>query len=220
MIVATYVVCNEERLIGESIRSVAAYVDRFVILDVVFRANPLRATHSTDRTRAVAEAAAGATPLTYVEASHKMTEVAARNRTLTMLGLRDWALIVDGDETMVGDHASVLELMAWVRSGVISEALGLSVYTGAVLFSGQAPQMSAAEYQCLPVVSTLGIQPRLFPRRDHVYRLAEGDRTPALYRDGEWVGSGQLVGECFLVNHRTRQTYDAYQNDYAWESAR
>src|SRR5213075_2987439 len=98
-IVACYVVANEADHLADSMRSVKAYVDRFVIVDSLFRTNPLPGTHSTDSTKEVAQRAAGVVPLLYIESQERLSEPEARNLYLTVT--RDaWILVMDGDEQM------------------------------------------------------------------------------------------------------------------------
>jgi glycosyltransferase involved in cell wall biosynthesis len=216
MIVAGIVAYNEERLIVEAIRSVKEYADKIVVVDVGFTENAAAEAHSTDRTRGAAEYAANPVPLVYAEETEKLSEVDARNGVLTLCTQKDWLLVIDADEVLIGDHDSVSELMTWVRSGRwTTEALGLAVYTRNIRHEGQAPEIGEEAYQVNPIVSSLGIQPRLFPVRDHRYRSDAG--APGLYHQGEWVGTGSLVTEGFLINNRVGQSFEAYQGDYAWQ---
>ena len=218
MIVALYCVFNEEALIAESIRSVKSYVDRFVIVDAVFTSNPADATHSTDRTRQVAEAAADPLPVLYAESDRKLALDVARNRAFSLLDRDDWALIIDGDETLLGDRDELRRLFSDARRSAIDDPVGASVYTSALDFRGHAPAIDAVAYEQLPVHYTRGVQARLVPVDGMAWRLVPNGRSYGLYRDAELVTGKPADPRLTIVNHRTRQTFEAYQSDYVWET--
>lgn len=217
-VLACYVVWNEQELMAESMRSVKAYVDGYVVVDSAFTVNPVDVAHSTDDTRKVTEAAAHPLPLTYIESPVKMTLDAARNLALLACG-DDWAFIVDGDETMLGARSELLELFAAIRLGEQTEPVGVNVYTGALFTENRlhAPAIEPEAYRNLPVIYTRGVQPRLVPAGCEWRRVPNGP-SYGLYRNGELV-KVPADPRLSLINHRTRQSYAAYQHDYVWESA-
>jgi hypothetical protein len=215
-IVASYVVCNEEVLIAESVRSVKAYVDRFVFVDVVFTTNQLQAMHSTDRTRKRAQKAAYPVPVTYVESDRKMALDEARNLALSLCD--GWALILDGDETLLGAREDVEALLGAIRSGEVTEPIGVLVYTSALTFDGHAPSITETDYQTLPVIYTRGVQHRLLSSKGAEWRPVPSRGAFGLYSDGA-MPSSPPTDAFVIVNHRTRQSFAAYQHDYIWETA-
>lgn len=217
-LVASYVVFNEAELIAESIRSVKAYVDGFVFFDVAFRSNPVHATHSTDDTRAIASAAAHPLPFTYYQASEKMELDAARNLALRMSD-GDMVLIIDGDETLLGERAEMAELVDEIHRGYLRDPIGVTVFSSALRYDGHAPAIDAKGYGNLPVVYTRGIQPRIVPAKGSDWRLVPNGGSYGLYRGEDLVKVRPADPRLVLINHRTRQVFDAYQNDYAWQTA-
>ena len=226
-IVACYVVFNEEDHLAESIRSIKNYVDRFIVIDSVFKSNPIEATHSTDRTRAVAEAVCAAPPAKtclYIESLEKITEVEARNSYLEFLGSSDWAFVIDGDEILYGDHARILEAFKSIRNGSTRSNLAIPVYTVAIDANKMAPDITSEEFSLNPTLTTSGYMPRLFEARpDLRYTLEKGMVTPALTYAGPpaqyLLEAGRSIpGELFLINHHTRQSLVSYYNDYVWET--
>lgn len=218
-IVATYVVFNEAELIAESIRSVKAYVDRFVVVDSAFTSNPTEATHSTDDTRQIAEHAAHPLPILYLEADRKLRLDEARNLSLSFLESDDWALIIDGDETLLGERTEARELFGEIRRRQVNRPIGVNVYTSALVFNGHAPDIPESEYDTLPVIHTRGVQARLIPSPGMAWKRVPNGQTYGLYHDGGLVKHPEIDPRICLINHRTRQTYEAYQLDYAWETA-
>lgn len=222
-IVACYVVANEAEHIAESIRSVKAYVDRFVIVDSLFETNPLPGTHSTDDTRRVAHTAAAGKPLDYIVSDERLDEPTARNLYLAA-SRGDWILVMDGDEQLYGDHARVLELFEDVRAEKIWDGVLLAVYTVAVNFNGNAPEMDELSYEVNPLISTRGEQARLLDNaaeRGLTYRHTPlGIGHVAFDRHGLFAsGDAPYRDEAFIINHHTRQSYEGYQRDYVWERA-
>jgi glycosyltransferase involved in cell wall biosynthesis len=215
-VIACYVVWNEQELMAESMRSLKAYVDGYVVVDSAFTSNPVNVAHSTDATRKVTEAAAAPLPLTYIESQVKMRLDAARNLSLLAVD-KDWAFIVDGDETLLGARNELIELFSSIRLGDISQPVGVKVFTSALLVNSHAPDITFEEYDSLPVIYTRGVQPRLVPPGCEWRRVPNG-KTFGLYRNGELV-KAEADDRIALVNHRTRQSYAAYQHDYIWESA-
>lgn len=245
-VVACYVVCNEEDHLADSMRSIKAYVDRFVVVDSVFPSNPLTdpttgapATHSTDSTRAVAErvcAAYPAKPLTYIESDARLTQSYARNVYLEQLrppglsGPGDWAFVIDGDEIMYGQHAIALKTFAEIREGVLRHSLSIPVFTVAINSNKDAPAITPDEFDTAPLISTMGYMPRLFAAASNLRYLPPPPPlehgTPIL----TFISSGlqpqfhlqpanlHHKGGIFLINHHTRQSFESYQNDYIWET--
>lgn len=217
MIVATYVVFNEAELIAESIRSVKAYVDRFVFVDSAFRSHPSEATHSTDRTRQIAEAACHPLPVTYVESDRKMELDEARNLSHSLLEPGDWAFTIDGDETLLADRTEADEVVDEIRRGYLREPIRIGVYNAVLAFKGRAPAISEEQYGVLPVQYTHGVQPRLFPVAGSEWKLVPNGSSYGLYHNGS-LPRGRIDRRMTIVNHRTRQLYSIYQDDYVWES--
>lgn len=213
-IYAAYVVCNEAELIAESVRSVKAYVDGFVFVDSAFHANELDATHSTDDTRALAEAAAHPLSMTYVESDRKMELDEARNLSLSLIPKGSWALTIDGDETILGDRHEVQAMFDECRAGEL-DGVGISVFTAMLRFDGHAPAIGKKQYRQLPVVHTRGVQPRLAPVNGLSWRWT--GYSYGLY-SGDELLRRPVDPRMVMVNHRTRQTFEAYQSDYIWES--
>lgn len=220
-VVACYVAWNEAGQIAESLRSVKAYVDRYVVVDAVFDANPAAGTHSADGTRDICESICAPVPLTYIESDVRLTQDVARNRYLDELDEGDWPLIIDGDEVLYGDHDEALALFDEIRAGIDTHALLVPVYTTAVLFDGNAPDVTVAAYATNPTVHTWGWQPRLFQNWKALrYRVNQFGVPHGVYDEtGEFVGQGGLYEKrVFLINHHVRQSYTGYQNDYARET--
>ena len=215
-VVATYVIFEEEEQIAESVRTMKDLVDAFVFVDAAFTYNPVEVTHSTDDTRRVAEAAAHPVPFTYYESDHKMTQVQARNKTFSFLRPADWAFVIDGDETMLGRYLEAEALMAEARAGLLGESVGIEVFTAALRFNGNAPDISEEEYPRLPIIYTRGVQPRLL--RAHGVRWGQTPiKTVAPFREKRFVREEPVDPRIKLVNHRVRQAYGVYQNDFVWE---
>jgi hypothetical protein len=215
MIVACYVVANEEALIAESLRSVKAYVDRYVIVDSVFDTNPHEGTHSTDRTREVAERVCAPVPLTYIESDRKLDEPTARNRYLDELTEGDWCLMLDGDEVLYGHHPDVLALMASLeeRSSVF-----VPIYTVAVNANGYAPEIDRDTYATAPLISTIGFQPRLFRVGPSLeYRVDDLGISHRVFDGADGFVEDTPTTAMYIVNRHASQSYEGYQNDFAWE---
>lgn len=240
-IVACYAICNEASTIAESIRSIKAYVDQIVVIDAAFVSNPLDfppgAAHSTDGTRGIVEAIARMTPalpLTYLEASSKMTQLAARNAYLNLVEPPDWVFVIDGDEVLYGDHAQILATLNAIRAGQLLHSLAMPVYTVAVNVEKMAPDVTAREFARAPLISTMGLMPRLFAARATLRYTAprpNPSSTPALTFLADRA-AGRLEDtylfpannappdSMFLINHHTRQSLDGYLNDYHWATHR
>lgn len=229
-------------------RSVKAYVDRFVVIDSVFASNPLRtadgnwATHSTDNTKEVAHRVAAAwppKPLDYRESGARLIESYARNAYLELVEPPDWVLIIDGDEVLYGDHAQIDKIFTAIRIAAISsESISIPVYTTAVNVPKAAPDITEEEFSLNPVISTMGWMPRLVATAKNLrYEVpALGYGTPILAHS--WPGgtatsaagfvppkvvhlqptAAVAAGDMFLINNHIRQSLDSYKNDYAWET--
>jgi glycosyltransferase involved in cell wall biosynthesis len=195
------VVCNEAASLGESIRSLKAYVDRFVIIDAAFLHSPLplEATHSTDDTRAVATAACAAhpsKPLHYVESAARLPQFYARNAYLEFIQPPDWVFVVDGDEVFYGDHYEILATFAAIREGRINHSLALPVYTTAINVDKMADEVTPDEFTTAPIIATMGYMPRLFAAATNLrYTVPAGASTPALtfLNDGVTPGIGTFA---------------------------
>lgn len=214
VVAACYVAWNEAGEISDSIRSVKAYVDRFVVVDVAFTANPAPGpAQSTDGQRAVVEAACAGVPLTYIEPGRRLEQHVARDLYLAEVGRGAWLIALDGDEVLVGDHKEVLELFRHPPA----TAVALRVFSTALLTPGMAPDVTPEVYVTAPVIATAGWQPRLFQRVNGLrHRPAwEGvgwrdDTTPVL--------GGPRSAAAIIVNRHTAQDWAGYQADYAWET--
>lgn len=223
MIAGCYVAWNEAALIGESIRSIKAYVDRFVVVDCAFSSNPTPGdVASSDGMREVVEAAAAGKPLTYIVPPGRLEEQDARNRYLAELELDEWALLLDADEILVGDHATIRALL---DDGLhkIWPAGGLRIFTAAVMFNGNADAMPEAVYGSAPIITTSGWQPRIVQKRPGL-RYQRDELPGGRFTHGVlWLDSYRLVGhelgEPFLLNRHVSQSFAGYQADYAWETA-
>lgn len=226
MIAALLVAYNEEATIADAIRSVKAYVDRFVVIDSVFVGYPATGTHSSDRTREVALAAAAPRPITYVQSDRKLTETEARNLALAMLAPGEWGLVIDGDEILYGDLTAARALFASLDArGREKDAIHVRVYSTLVLHEGSAPDVDRAAYANVPVVATWGWQPRLVRMREGLeYRLNGNGITPGTFdADGGFAGDDDRSTwdadvTLLVVNRHVAQDFDGYQRDYVWES--
>ena len=225
MIVACYAVANEAQLIAESLRSVKAYVDRFVIVDSVFTTNPIDATHSTDLTRITCEVVCDPVPLTYIESDRKLRQEEARNRYLQELDDGDWAIVVDGDEVLYADHAEAVQTFGWLLHGehdII--ALDIPVLTAAVMFEGMAAEMPAPTYKLAPVIHTRGYAPRVFRKTPNTRYKAVVYPNGVLDNMGVWDGNRPLQNHAIrdtrltIINHHVRQDFAGYQADAVWET--
>lgn len=212
---AIYVAANEAANLAESMRSVKAYVDRFVVVDAIFHSNPDPCVHSSDGQRDVARAAAGDVPLTYYQSAEKLRETDARNVALAFLDPGDRGLIIDGDECLYGDHGSIVTLLS-----SDSPAIAIPVYTTAVLFDGYAPEMSAEEYDTNPLISTSAYMVRIFRMETGLhYVLPSGHITPMLADiEGEVILPTLESDAAFILNRHATQPFDVYQNDFVWET--
>lgn len=219
-IVATYCVYNEADLIAESIRSVKAYVDRFVFIDAAFTTNPVEATHSTDDTRRIAEEVAAPLPVTYVESDTKLDLARARNMSFGLLDEDDWALVIDGDEVLLGERTELRDMFAAVRGRIAQDPIGMAIFTAVVQFQGHAPAINEAGYRTLPIVHTRGNQSRLLPVAGVEWMRTPTPRgTYGMYRDGVLIKGHNPDPRAVIINQRIRQSYEHYQLDYIRETA-
>ena len=215
-IVACLAVCNEEALIAESIRSVKAYVDGFVIIDSVFKSNPLNATHSSDLTRAIAERTCPPLPLKYIESEMKVEQPDARNRYLRELQETDWALVIDGDETLYGNHVQALAVMSKIRRGHWRESVAIPVFTTAINAHGLGKDMDPHTFATAPLINTVGYMARLFENRPGLhYKMNELGIPHGLYdKEERFAGRGaNRTNHIFIVNHHTKRGYWEYVNN-------
>lgn len=218
---ACYVVHDEAHQLAKSILSVKAYVDRFVFVDCAFTSNPVEAVGSTDGTYAVAIAACGDVPWTWVGPTTKLPEHEARNRYLDEVD-EGWILLMDADETLITDHAYFLTLVRDLP-GIVFDALYLRVYTTSVLFNGNADEIDAERYARSPRVSTYGWMPKVVrwspglrhERRESLNGFADHH---GIYRDGD-VLLGVDIAEAVILNDHAGQSHAAYQHDFVWEMA-
>ena len=215
-IVACYVVCNEADVITESIRSVKAYVDRFLFHDVVFKGNPRPGTHSSDNTKEVARAACHPLPCTYVESLvWGVSQGAARNEYLNRA--EGVAFVLDADEIMVGDHEDVGALFEWLREDDGPKAVTIPVYTTAAMVKGWGKDIPREIYERAALIHTKGHMPR-FIRTDAGYRYREDEK---IFSAGLWNAKGELLrGEeeksVFLINRRALRPFDSYIDSCFW----
>lgn len=220
MIAACYVAWNEAALIAESIRSVKAYVDRFIVVDGAFSTNPEAGpVGSTDGQRAVVERACAGRRLTYIVPPARLEEHQARNRYLAELELDEWALLMDADEILIADRLVMLELLASLPE---AGAVSVPIYSTAILFQGYADEMSREDFETAPIISTCGHQPRIV-RTSPDLRYQRDEPRPGvfthnvLWRADELVeGSAAWIA---LLNRHVGQPFEGYLRDYAWESA-
>ena len=190
------------------------------MVDGAFSTNPGGQGPSTDNTEAIVERAAGTTSLDYIVSTIPLQEQEARNLALAQLEVGDWALIIDGDEVLYGDFNLAREPIARLPDVT---AIGLRVYTTAVLFNGNADQMDRKQYETNPVITTSGWQPRFFRNSPDLrfkrLRVGPGTYTHANLCARESAIEGLQVEGVFLVNRHVQQPFDGYQADYAWETA-
>ena len=224
MIVACLCVANEERLIAEAIRSVKAYVDRYVIVDSIFVANEaVDSPHSTDATRAIAERVCAPVPLTYIESQTKLNEQDARNVYLDQLNEDDWALTIDGDEVLQGDYPPTKVLFDRCRVAPrVWEVLSMRVYTTAVMFRGMGKDMDPDTYATAPLIQTSGWMPhlvRMSAARGWRYRVNAAGIPHGLYDSaGQFAGNVAIrTNAAFVVNQHARQSHEEYVADCIWE---
>jgi hypothetical protein len=225
VIVACYAVANEARLIAESLRSVKAYVDRYVVVDSIWDTIPLNATHSTDVTRRICEEVCYPVPLTYIESDRKLRQEEARNRYLEEVRSGDWAFVIDGDEVLYADHTEAIQTFGWLRHGEHSiRALNIPVMTGAVMFNGQAADMPIEHYVIGPIIHTRGLAPRIFRASPSIRYRAVVSADGVLDNMGVWEGdltidSGAVTDtRLTIINHHVRQSFAEYQADAIWET--
>jgi len=225
MIHACYVVCNEADVIADSIRSVKAYVDRFVFIDSVFTANPMDATHSTDDTRGVCERMAYPVPIEYVESDRKLTQEAARNEYLDRVPKGDWVFNLDGDEVLYSDYTVTREVLSWLQFGKDGvKALAIPILSAGVLNNGFAIDVTPHDYETAAVVHSLGYAPRIFQNRPTLRYREYIAPNGIADNQGAWEGDRTLYsravkdGRLMLVNHHVRQSYEGYQADAIWEA--
>lgn len=228
---ACYAIYNEEDSISESMRSIKAYIDGFVVVDSVFESNPAENTHSTDKTRDIAHRIAQSTPekrCIYGESQVKFTEVEARNQYLAVVPDGDYIFVIDGDEVLYGQWAYIRELFDEIRRGEGSNVYMVPVYTTAINVPKMANNVTPEEFETAPIISTMGTMPRLFKNATGiVYTKVPGGSTPALtYRDPKTFvetyvhgGNGGNREMMFLVNNHPRQSFEGYQADFVWENA-
>jgi glycosyltransferase involved in cell wall biosynthesis len=216
-IAACYVVCNEERLIAESLRSVKAYVDRYVIVDCVFKSNALDATHSTDHTKAICEKVCAPIPLTYIESSVKLTEQDARNAYLNEVENGDWILWLDGDEVLYGGHRELSLLVKDIREGKMRWGFSFPTYTTAVLCRGLGKDMPEDVYNTAPLINTFCPQMKLFQKLagDH-YINSEAVSEDAVYDSHDVLVTNRSIqpsSTIIVINHHVRQSHQEYVAD-------
>lgn len=222
--IACYVVANEADLIAESLRSVKAYVERFVIVDSIFTANPIDATHSTDRTREVCESICAPVPLTYIESDRKLSQEQARNRYLDEVPYGEWIVNLDGDEVLYGDYLTVREVVGWLEAGRDADAINVPILSAAVLFNGDAVDMTPEHYATAPIVHSRGHAPRFFRNQFNRRYRSWTSRDGIVDNQGLYDGHDLVAFKApkddrlLIVNHHVRQSYRDYQSDAVWES--
>jgi hypothetical protein len=222
--IACYVACNEADVIAESLRSVKAYVERFVVVDAVFSANPLEATHSTDNQREVCERICAPVPLTYIEADRKLPQEAARNRYLDEVPEGEWIVNLDGDEVLYVDYFVALEVMSWLQHGNDVDAINVPILSAAVLNTGMALDIAQDTYETAPIVHTQGYAPRFFRNRAALRYREYIAPNGIVDNQGLYEGTKLLASKAprdarmTIVNHHVRQSWQGYQADAIWEA--
>ena len=219
-LVACLAVWNEAVLIADSLRSVKAYVDRYVVVDSVFSHNPVQGMRSTDNTRAICERICSPLPLTYLTPDRKMEQDSARNLYIDALDDDDWGLVIDGDEVLCGAHSDVLATVGLIKTGNFPESLAVRVYSSGVLFHGNALDVPEDTYETAPVVHSVGWQARFFRSGRWRYRRNALGIAHGLYdSDGMFIGKTQeRTDGVFLINRHVAQPWTSYQHDYIWET--
>lgn len=217
-VTALYVAYNEEARIAESIRSVKAYVDRVVVVDGLFKGNPAEGLHSTDRQREAAEHGARGVELVYLMPHERLAEHEARNLALSQVALGDWAVILDADEVLYGDHRATEEA---IRRPAGNYAL--RVWTTAVLANRSAPDIDEDLYASAPLIETSGWQTKVV-RRTAGLETRRVESSPGQFTyddlyDGPSYLHGAAIEQPFVINHRIRKTHAEYQATYLWEVA-
>jgi glycosyltransferase involved in cell wall biosynthesis len=225
-LVACYVVHNEADVIAESLRSVKAYVDRYVIVDSVFASNPIEATHSTDDTRKVCERICAPLPLTYIESDRKLRQDQARNRYLDEVRFGEWVLNLDGDEVLYGDHAEVIEVLSWLQHGSDNAwVINVPILSAFVMVHGYAADVTPEMYATAPISHTRGYAPRVFQKVPGVEYRQVVAPNGIVDNQGAWLGEdtigsrGLRDDRLAIINHHVRQGYDGYLSDAIWEMA-
>lgn len=221
VIAACYVAWNEADAIGESIRSVKAYVDRVIVVAGAFSTNPAADPEgSASRQWAAVHAASHPLPVTYIEPPIRLEEHQARDMYLDELADGEWAFLLDADEILIGDHARI---QAQVDELPDAGALVVPVVTQAVLFHGNADAMGPDAYATAPIIGTRGYQPRLVRAADGLRyqrdEIAPGRFTHhVLWCDGARV-TGPAWDDALVLNRHVAQPFAGYLADYAWETA-
>jgi len=217
MIVACYAVCDEANIIAESIRSVKAFVDRFVFVDSAYTHYPRPGTHSSDGTRQIAEAIAAPVPVTYIESDVRMNQPAARNRYIDELAPDDWALVVDADEVLIGERTAARALFRGLRERA-EPAVSIRVFTQVALAHGWGKDLTPEEYARAPLSATVGWMPRLFRAGDgYRYRDEEVIFSAGLWRGKELLNNAAVRDDsAFLVNRRACRSHESYVNGCLW----
>ncbi len=223
-IVACYAIANEAQLIADSLRSVKAYVDRYVVVDSIWVTNSIAATHSTDNTRAIVEEVCYPVPLTYIESDRKLRQEQARNLYLEEVRRGDWVVVIDGDECLYADHSEALQTFAWLKYGEHEiRALNIPVLTSAVLFNGMAGDMTSDHYITGPIINTRGLAPRIFRAARSIRYRAVVHPNGVLDNMGVWDDEKPLHARgvtdmrLSIVNHHVRRSFASYQADAVWE---
>src|SRR5674476_203053 len=113
MTTACYAIWNEEQTIAASMRSVKAYVDRFIVVDGAYASNPAPGpVVSTDETWTIIERIAHPLPLIYIPPPKRMVEHEARNLYLAAAASGEWLWLLDGDEILYGDYEEITALVS------------------------------------------------------------------------------------------------------------
>jgi len=219
-LVACYVVCNEEQSIVDSLRSLKAYVDEYVIIDSVFTSNPIPATHSTDQTRLVSEIICTPIPLTYIESDKKLTEQQARNLYLSQVKDYDWLVWLDGDEVLYSRHTDMLRIIEDIKANRIVNCISVPTFTTAILFKGLGKDMPPKEFATNPIISTWDYQTKFIQKKPGYQYLDEMD----IFEDACYDHDHKLVtnntrnrmDEIIVINHHAQQSHESYVNDCIW----
>jgi len=220
-LIACYVVCNEERLIAESLRSVKAYVDGYVIVDCVFKSNAaVDATHSTDRTRAICEKVCSPIPLTYIESTVKLTEQDARNIYLSKVENGDCILWLDGDEVIYGSHKEISLLVKDIHEGKMRWGISFPTYTTAVLNRGLGKDMLEEAYLTNPLINTCCHQMKIFQKQEGDHHInSDTVSEDAVYDSHDVLVTNRSIhpsSTIIVINHHVRQSHQEYVADCIW----
>lgn len=212
MVTAAISVWNDEMTIADTIRSIKAYADRFVVVDCAYLGNQ-GAPNSTDRTREIVEGLVG-DRLTYITPPERLHQHEARDLYLEPIREGDWLFVLDADELLVGGRDAIARLFARPPSPVVS----FNIFTTQLVAEGLAPDVSEETYSRAPIIQTRGIQPRLFQKRDGLRHRPTWEGV-GWANDHESPLRGELVENIFVYNSNVAQPYSSWQTDFLWKTS-